>query len=53
MGLKFIQLTHDPREETAEAFQARKAEAIAATGEPEEKVGVIVNQIIYPKSKGD
>jgi hypothetical protein len=51
--MKYIQLTHDPREETAEAFQKRKAEAIAATGEPENKVGVIVNEIIYPKTKGE
>jgi hypothetical protein len=43
---KFIELIFDPKEETKEAFEARVAEAIAATGEPTENVRVIVNEIV-------
>ena len=45
--MKCIALTYDPKEETEEAFEARKAEAIAATGESEENVTVIVNEIVH------
>jgi hypothetical protein len=45
--MKFIKLIYDPKEETEEAFEARKAEAIAATGEPEENVTVIVREIVH------
>jgi len=44
--MKFIELIFDPKEETEEAFEARVAEAIAATGEPAENVRVIVNEIV-------
>jgi hypothetical protein len=45
--MKYIRLIHDPAEETEEAFEVRKAEAIAATGEPDENVTVIVSQIVH------
>jgi hypothetical protein len=41
---KVIKLIYDPEEETKEAFEDRKAKAIA--GEPEENVMVIVNEIV-------
>jgi hypothetical protein len=40
---KVIQLIFDPEKESREAFEARKAEAIAET--------VIVNLIVNPKEK--
>jgi hypothetical protein len=44
--MKYIRLWHDPKEETSEAFEARKAEAIAATGEPEE-VTIVIREIVH------
>jgi hypothetical protein len=44
--VKYIQLIYDPKEETREAFETRMAEAVAAAGEQEENVTVIVREII-------
>ena len=43
---KVISLIYDPKEESKEAFEARMAQAVAATGEPEENVTVIVTEIV-------
>ena len=42
-GSCVIEFMYDPREETEDEFEARKAEAIA--GEPGENITVIVNVI--------
>ena len=45
---KVVNLVYDPKKETKKKFEVRLAEAVAATGEPEENVQVIVREIKRP-----
>jgi hypothetical protein len=52
--MAYVRLIYDPQKETAEAFEVRMAEAIAATGKPEEEVTVVVHEVVHcPKPTVD